>query len=142
LTYLPAAIGGVLFAGLADRYPRRRVMVACDVARCGLLAAMAVPGVPLPVVAILLVAATGVGAVFKAAEPVLIADLISGEPYAAAVGLRATTFQVGQLVGFAVGGSRCGARCARSVSSGLGVVRGVRVPADDRSARPRGRLTA
>jgi len=120
LTYLPAAIGGVLFAGLADRYPRRRVMVACDVARCGLLAAMAVPSVPLPVVAILLVAATGVGAVFKAAEPALIADLFSGEPYAAAVGLRATTFQVSQLVGFAVGGvavAGLGARPALAVDS-------------------------
>jgi len=120
LTYLPAAIGGVLFAGLADRYPRRRVMVACDVARCGLLAGMVVPGVPLPVVAILLVAATGVGAVFKAAEPALIADLFSGEPYAAAVGLRATTFQVSQLVGFAVGGiavAGLGARAALAVDS-------------------------
>jgi hypothetical protein len=58
--------------------------------------------------------------VFKAAEPALIADLFSGEPYAAAVGLRATTFQVGQLVGFAVGGvavAGLGARTALAVDS-------------------------
>lgn len=47
LTTLPDLIGGPLLAGLADRYPRRAVMVAADLGRALLLLAMAIPGLPL-----------------------------------------------------------------------------------------------
>ena len=53
LTFLPAIVAGPLLSGLADRYPRRTVMVVADVARAALVAVMAVPGVPLPVLAAL-----------------------------------------------------------------------------------------
>src|SRR5690348_14981116 len=33
LTYLPPIVGGPLLSGLADRYPRRRVMLWCDMLR-------------------------------------------------------------------------------------------------------------
>ena len=45
--YLPWVIGGLFLADLADRRPRRTVMVTCDAVRAVLVAAMAVPGVPL-----------------------------------------------------------------------------------------------
>ena len=52
LTYtasvLPWLAGGLVLAGLADRWPRRPVMVSCDAARGALAALMTVPGVPLP----------------------------------------------------------------------------------------------
>ena len=35
--YLPWIIGGLFLAGLADRYPRRAVMVTCDLARAVLV---------------------------------------------------------------------------------------------------------
>ena len=38
LTYLPPIAGGPLLSGLANLFPRRRVMVACDVFRAGWLA--------------------------------------------------------------------------------------------------------
>jgi len=47
LTFLPAFFGGLLLGGLADRYPRRRVLIGCDVVRAVLLAAMALPGTSL-----------------------------------------------------------------------------------------------
>jgi predicted MFS family arabinose efflux permease len=47
LTSLPDLIGGPLLAGLADRFPRRAVMVAADVGRAILLLVMAIPGQPL-----------------------------------------------------------------------------------------------
>lgn len=47
LTTLPDLIGGPVLAGLADRYPRRLVMVSADLGRALLLLAMAIPGVPL-----------------------------------------------------------------------------------------------
>src|SRR3978361_2570218 len=42
LTFVPAMLGGVLLSGLADRLPRRPVMVGCDLIRAGLLACVAV----------------------------------------------------------------------------------------------------
>src|ERR671911_2563298 len=47
VTYLPWLIGGPLLGGLADRYPRRGVMVACQLLSAVLVALMAVPGMPL-----------------------------------------------------------------------------------------------
>ena len=42
----PTFLGGLLLSGLADRWPRRRVMIVCDLARVPLAALMAVPGMP------------------------------------------------------------------------------------------------
>src|SRR5262245_51548455 len=36
LTFLPALVAGVLLSGLADRHPRREVMMGADLARGGL----------------------------------------------------------------------------------------------------------
>jgi MFS family permease len=47
LTSLPELIGGPVLAGLADRFPRRAVMVPADVVRAILLLVMAIPGLPL-----------------------------------------------------------------------------------------------
>lgn len=47
LTVLPDLVGGPVLAGLADRFPRRAVMVATDLGRALLLLVMAIPGVPL-----------------------------------------------------------------------------------------------
>ncbi len=47
LTSLPDLIGGPVLAGLADRFPRRAVMVAADFSRAALLLVMAIPGLPL-----------------------------------------------------------------------------------------------
>src|SRR5882762_9413336 len=47
LTLVPAVLGGWLLSGLADRYPRRRVIILADLVRAGLAASMAIPGMPL-----------------------------------------------------------------------------------------------
>ena len=47
LTYLPPIAGGPLLSGLADLFPRRRVMIACDVLRVGTVGLMVITaGVP------------------------------------------------------------------------------------------------
>ena len=56
--YLPWVIGGLFLADVADRHPRRTVMVVCDVVRAVLVAAMALPGVPLLALVALLFATT------------------------------------------------------------------------------------
>ena len=61
--------GGLLLGWVADRWPRRAVMIACDLACAGLVAVMIVPGVPLPVLVGLLFA------VALAVEPFLAARM-------------------------------------------------------------------
>lgn len=55
MTFLPDVAGGALLAGLADRFPRRRVMVTADVVRAVLVAGMAIPGQPIVSLVVLLV---------------------------------------------------------------------------------------
>jgi predicted MFS family arabinose efflux permease len=104
LTFLPAIVGGVLFASLADTRPRRTLLVSCDLLRAALFALMAIPALPVASVAALLVIAVLVSAPYNAAEPAIVADMFSGAPYQTAVGLRTATSQAMQLVGFGVGG--------------------------------------
>ena len=104
LTFLPAFLGGLFLAGLADTQPRRGLLVTCDLLRAALFALMAIPSVPLWVLASLLVVAVLVGAPYNAAEPAIVADLFTGPAYQTAVGLRTATSQAMQLVGFAFGG--------------------------------------
>lgn len=104
LTYLPDLVGGTFLAGWADRFPRRAVMVIADLARAVLLGAMALPGVPLPLVAVLLVLAQLLNSPFNAAQAATLPVALDGENYVLGQSLRQATNQAGQLVGFAVGG--------------------------------------
>ena len=78
LTFLPAVIGGLLLSGLADSRPRRGLMVICDLVRAGLFALMAIPGIPLPLLCVLLVVAVLAGSPYSAAEPAVVADIFTG----------------------------------------------------------------
>ena len=104
LTYLPALIGSELGV-LADRMPRRRLLVVGDLVRAVLIALMALPSAPLGVVVGLLVAVVVVGAPWKAAESALVADILGAKSYAVGVGLRVATVQGAQLIGFGIGGA-------------------------------------
>ncbi|MBN9743352.1 hypothetical protein DMP23_19960 [Amycolatopsis sp. A1MSW2902] len=46
LTLLPDLVSGPLLSGLADRFPRRAVMIVTDLVRAGLVTMMVVPGMP------------------------------------------------------------------------------------------------
>jgi hypothetical protein len=104
LTFAPAVLGGIVLAGLADRLPRRTLMISCDVVRAVLLVMMAMRGVSLWALCVLLVVAVLVGQPFNAAEAALIPDLLAGDAYVVGSSLRMITSQLAQLIGFAVGG--------------------------------------
>lgn len=104
LTFLPAIVGGVLLSGLADRYPRREVMVACDVARAVLVGLMALPGVPLPVLCGLLVLVVLLGAPYTAARGALLPEILPGDLYERGLAVHQITSQTAQVLGFAAGG--------------------------------------
>lgn len=104
LTFLPALVGGGLLASLADRYPRRTVMVICDLICAALVAVMAIPGTPLLVVGAALVGVTMTGSLFRSARLALLPDLLSGEQFVLGMAIRSITLQTAQLIGFAGGG--------------------------------------
>jgi MFS family permease len=110
VTFLPWVIGGVALSGLADRLPRREVMVACDVARMALVGVMALvslkaaaPAALWGMVALLLVV-TLLDSPFKSARSAMLPDVLPGERYVLGIAVTQTTLQVGMVSGFAVGG--------------------------------------
>ncbi|MGB6581844.1 MAG: MFS transporter [Streptosporangiaceae bacterium] len=101
--YLPWVIGGLFLAGVADRRPRRSVMVVCDVIRAVLVAIMVIPVLPLGVLVALLFAATMFAPPFESARAAITPDILQGERYALGTAVIQSTFLAGQTVG-AVGG--------------------------------------
>lgn len=120
LTFVPAMLGGVLLSGLADRLPRRQVMIGCDLIRAVLLGCMAIPRVPIWLLCSLLVVAVLTEAPFMAAESSLMPIILDGESYVVGTGLRTITNQLAQLAGFAGGGlviALIGARAGLAVDA-------------------------
>lgn len=105
---IPVFVGGITLAGLADRFPRRAVMIACDVLRCLLVLVMALPGMPVAVLVVLLFCVTLVGAPFSAARAATYPDVLTGDRYAMGQAITLTTNEFAQVVGFAVGGAVAG----------------------------------
>lgn len=104
LTFLPAILGGVLLAWVADRYRRREVMIAADVLRALLVVGMAVPGLPLWALSVLLVAVVLLGSPHLAAQGALLPEVLPGQLYERGLAVRQITNQTAQVVGFATGG--------------------------------------
>ncbi|RBY81852.1 MFS transporter [Blastococcus sp. TF02A-26] len=105
ISYLPWLVGGPLLATLADRLPRHRVLVASDAVRALLVAGMAVPGAPLPVLLVLLLLVSLFAPPFESARSALVADVLTGDRYALATALTSVSSQMSQVVGFALGGT-------------------------------------
>lgn len=102
---VPTFIGGIALSGLADRLPRREVMIVCDLARAGLVVIMVVPGEPLALLVILLFLVTMVSAPFTSARAALYADILRGDMYVLGTAITMTTIQFAQVAGFAAGGA-------------------------------------
>jgi MFS family permease len=105
---VPTFFGGVALAGLADRLPRRQVMITCDVARAAGVLAMTIPGLPLAAMVILLFAVTLIGTPFSAARAAVYPEILSGDRYVLGNAVTLTTLQVAQVAGFAAGGAVAG----------------------------------
>ena len=109
LTYLPWLVGGVALSGLADRLPRRQVMIACDLARLVLVLVMVAvsasgSAAALAAMVALLFFVTLLDSPFKSARAALMADILTGERYVLGTTVTQITFQVGTVLGFALGG--------------------------------------
>lgn len=106
VTFLAPVAGGLLLSGVGDRWPRRLVLVTCDAVSAVLIAAMAMPGLALPVMVVLLGAASMLFAPFTAARMALIRDVFpDNERSAKAIGNGTITVRVAILLGALVGGT-------------------------------------
>lgn len=105
LTYLPPIVGGPVLSGLADVFPRRTVMIVCDVLRAGLLALMAFEDMPFVALCALVFVSVLLGAPFTAARAALMPDILTGDAYVAGSAINNITHQATQVVGFLVGGA-------------------------------------
>jgi MFS family permease len=101
--YLPWVIGGLFLAELADRYPRRTVMVVCDVVRAVLVAAMVLPHMPIGALVALLFVATMFAPPFDSAKASVTPDILQGERYILGTAALQMTLLAGEVLG-AVGG--------------------------------------
>jgi MFS family permease len=103
LTYLPPIAGGPLLSGLADMFPRRRVMIICDVLRVGTVGLMAIPGIPFAALCVLLFYTVLTGVPFSSARTALMPDVLPGDKFVLGSAVGNITYQASQILGFIAG---------------------------------------
>jgi hypothetical protein len=101
---VPYLLGGMFLSGLADRLPRRSVMVGCDLARLLLVGAMLIPALPLAAMIALLYAVTLLQPPFDAARSASVREAIEDERYPLAMAVMGSTTRVVLVAGSAAGG--------------------------------------
>ncbi|ROO91063.1 putative MFS family arabinose efflux permease [Actinocorallia herbida] len=105
LTYLPPIMGGPVLSGLADHFPRRRVMVVSDLVRMALMGLMAVDGMPFAGLCALVFLTILMASPFSAARAALLPDILEGDKYVLGAAITNITHQACQMLGFVAGGA-------------------------------------
>ncbi|MFJ6850010.1 MFS transporter [Streptomyces sp. NPDC091271] len=105
LGFLPYIVGGTLFAGVADRYPARRVLVTCDLVCAGCVAVMVLPGTPVAGLLALRCLVAAIAPVFTGTRTAALTDILGeGDLYVLGRSLLRLVSQSAVLVGFGAGG--------------------------------------
>ena len=81
------------------------MLIAADAGRAVLVAVMAIPGMPLPLLLALLFVVGLCAPPFESARSALMADVLDGDRYAVATSLTGITLQLAQVGGFLAGGA-------------------------------------
>ncbi|MYS22559.1 Predicted arabinose efflux permease, MFS family [Streptomyces sp. DvalAA-14] len=104
LGFLPYALSGILLSGIADRFPTRAVLVACDLVCAGCVAVMAVPATPIALLFVLRTLVSMVTPLFTGARAASLADILHGDLFVLGRSLVRIVSQSSQIVGYGVGG--------------------------------------
>ncbi|MDF9806730.1 MFS family permease [Streptomyces sp. HB372] len=105
LGLLPYMIGGTLFAGVADRYPARRVLVVCDLLCAACVAVMLVPATPVAGLLALRCLVAAIAPVFTGTRMAALTDILGeGDLYVLGRSLLRIVSQSAMLIGFGAGG--------------------------------------
>ena len=102
--FVPYLLGGLFLSGLADRLPRRTIMVTCDAARALLVGVMLLPRMPLGVLIALLYVVTTIQPPFDAARSASVRDMMGADRYPLAAAVLQSTTRVVYVGGAAAGG--------------------------------------
>ena len=101
LSFIPSLVAGPLLSTLGDRFPRRHVMVVCDVARTVLVGLGAIAlglGWPAAVPLGLLLLAAFFSPAFEASRGALMPHIVAADEYVAASVATGIAAQMSQIV--------------------------------------------
>ncbi|HEU5471448.1 MAG TPA: MFS transporter [Actinophytocola sp.] len=105
LTFLPALAGGLGLSQLADRFPRKPLMVTCSLIQAALVGLMAIPNVPIEILCVLVVGVQLVQSPALAAQQAVTREVFTDDAlYLRSQDLRGITTNTLMLVGLAGGG--------------------------------------
>ncbi|KJK50315.1 MFS transporter [Lentzea aerocolonigenes] len=104
LTLFPPLISGPLLGWVADRFPRRTVMVTTAWLQAVLMATMAIPGMPLWAMIALLVAVLAISSPYLAAQEASLPHVLPPNRYDDGVALFGTSVDIAQMAGLAAAG--------------------------------------
>ncbi|USX49699.1 MFS transporter [Lentzea sp. HUAS12] len=104
LTLFPPLISGPLLGWVADRFPRRTVMVTTAWLQALLMAAMAIPGMPLWAMIVLLVTVLAISSPYLAAQEASLPHVLPPKRYDDGVALFGTSVDIAQMAGLAAAG--------------------------------------
>ncbi|ROP29677.1 putative MFS family arabinose efflux permease [Couchioplanes caeruleus] len=116
VSYLPWIAGGPVLAAVAERYPYRRVLIVCDLARAVPIALIALPDVPVPVILVLMFVAMLGAPPTQAARSALIPLLLPRHQVVTGLAVNSSTAQAAQVLGYLAG-----ATLAAGVGARLGL---------------------
>lgn len=102
--FVPMGIGAVLLGGIGRGRPTRDVLVACHLVAAGLVALLAVPGMPVPALLALLAAKGLLDPVFTGTRTATLPELVGEDGFPLGRSLLRMVSQNAQFVGFPVGG--------------------------------------
>jgi len=103
VTFLPDLLGGSVLAGMADRYSRRLVMVTADLVRAGVVAALALTGLPLVLQIGALFVVQLLAGPFTAARSAALPEILDGDRYTVGASVFSGTYQLALVLGFGGG---------------------------------------
>ena len=105
VSYLTYLLAGPVLSAVSDRRPRLPVMITCDLLRVPLVLILCVHSLPLWAVFAALTALGLVAPAFDAARSATQPDILHGEAYLTGNAIMNIVVQLGQVVGFALGGA-------------------------------------
>lgn len=105
LAFLPYLFGGAFLSGLVDRVRPRRLVATCDAASAVAAAAMAWPGMPVPVLLGLLFLIGSFSSLASGSRAALVRATVSHDAYVPARSLMRIAAQVAQIGGNAGAGA-------------------------------------
>jgi len=103
ISYAPWLLGGPFLATLAERYRYKRVMITCDLLRAGLIGLVALPGMPLPVMLLLVFCVALLAPPGQAARSATLPLVLTGERVVLGLAVNQSSGQATQVFGYFAG---------------------------------------